>query len=74
MIVDLTRSIISRNPDLSHREARCLVNCAHKAIFDLSPTWGTEFDSVERPRLEELIRNRWPLEEFEMPTVEDVVN
>jgi len=74
MIVDLTRSIISRNPDLSHREARCLVSCARKAILDLSPAWGNEFESVEQPRLEEMIRSRWPLEEFDSQCTEDVVN
>jgi hypothetical protein len=64
MIVDLTKSLIVKNPDLSHREARCLVNCARKAIRELSLTYQEEFDSNERPILEELIRSRWPLEEF----------
>ena len=64
MIVDLTASIITKNPELTHREARCLVNCAGKAIQELSPAYQEEFQSVERPQLEHLIQDRWPLEEF----------
>jgi len=64
MIIDLTTSIITKNPELSYREARCLVNCAERAIQELSPAYDQEFTSSERPKLEQLIQNRWPLEEF----------
>lgn len=74
MIVDLTTSLLQRNPELSHREARCLVDCARKAIVDLSPAYCQEFDWDVRPRLEGIIRKRWPIEESLIGSSEELVN
>jgi hypothetical protein len=63
MIVELTAGMISRNAELSHREARCLVECARKSILTLSPVFAAEFDLTVRSELERMIRDRWPIEE-----------
>lgn len=63
MIVELTAGMINRNSELSHREARCLVECAHKSIRSLSPAYAAEFDLSIRPELERMIQERWPIEE-----------
>lgn len=63
MIVELTAGMINRNSELSHREARCLVECARKSILALSPVFAAEFDLTVRSELERLIRERWPIEE-----------
>ena len=65
MIVELTAGMISRNEELSYREARCLVECAQKSIQSLSPAFAVEFDLSIRPELERMIRDRWPFEEAE---------
>jgi hypothetical protein len=55
--------MISRNSELSHREARCLVECARTSILALSPVFAAEFDLTVRAELERMIRERWPIEE-----------
>ncbi len=74
MIVDLTRSLLQRNPELSHREARCLVDCARRSIIDLSPTFHDEFDRVVLPQLEQIIQERWPVEESMSHQWHELVN
>ncbi|HUO85745.1 MAG TPA: hypothetical protein VM534_11580 [Thermoanaerobaculia bacterium] len=74
VIVYLTRSLLQRNPSLTHREARCLVECARKSIIEMSPVHAHEFDRVILPQLETIIRDRWPIEEFLSPSSSDLIN
>lgn len=74
MIVELTAGMITRNDELSYREARCLVECAHKSIHSLSPGYAAEFDLAIRPELERMIRERWPFEGSDSIDCADVVN
>lgn len=74
MIIELTAGMIVRNEELSHREARCLVECARKSIQSLSPVCAAEFDLSIRPELEKLIQNRWPIEEAESFSRDCIVN
>lgn len=64
MIVDLTSSLIANDSSISHREARSLVECAEKAIGELVPSYSRRFEAAVKPRLDSIIRQRWPLEEF----------
>jgi hypothetical protein len=63
MIVELTLNLISSDMTVSHREARCLVNCARKAILDLYPAFEARYERIVRPHFERVLRNRWPHEE-----------
>ena len=63
MIVELTHNLISSDMTVSHREARCLVNCARKAILDLHPAFEARYERIVRPHFERVLRNRWPHEE-----------
>ena len=63
MIVELTLNLISSDMTVSHREARCLVNCARKAILDLYPGFEGRYERIVRPHFERVLRNRWPHEE-----------
>lgn len=65
MIVDLTANLIRSDESMTYREATSLVVCARKAILDLMPQRADEFERVIRPRLERLIRRRWPVEPVE---------
>lgn len=62
MIVDLTADLIRKDDSVTFREATSLVACARKSILDLLPNYEEQFESVIRPRLDRLIRRRWPLE------------
>lgn len=73
MIVDVTTSLIQYDGSLTHREARCLVNCARKAIEDLFPELSTQLGASLMPRLERAVKTRWPLEEAPLSSV-DLVN
>ncbi len=74
MIIELTAGMIIRNEELSHREARCLIECARKSIHSLSPAYAAEFDLAIRPKLEKLVQERWPVEEAESFGRDGVVN
>lgn len=74
MIIELTAGMIMKNRELSHREARCLVECARKSIHSLSPVYAAEFDLSIRPKLEKLIQDRWPIEEAESFDRDGIVN
>jgi hypothetical protein len=74
MIIELTAGMIIRNEELSHREARCLVECARKSIHSLSPAYAAEFDLAIRPELEKLIQDRWPIEESDSLDRDGIVN
>lgn len=63
MIVDLTTDLLRHDASLTPREARCLVECARKAIADLLPGYASQFDVMIRPRMERIIRARWAFDE-----------
>ena len=60
MIVELTHKLISTDVTVSHREARCLVQCARKAILDLHPEFEDRYERVIRPHFERVLAQRWP--------------
>lgn len=64
MIVELTLNLISSDRTVSHREARCLVNCARKAILDLHPAFTERFERIIRPHFERILAERWPHEDL----------
>ncbi len=71
MIVELTTNLISSDLTVSHREARCLVNCARKAILELHPAFENRFERIIRPHFERILHERWP---FEEPLASELVN
>ena len=74
MIVELTLNLISSDMTVSHREARCLVECARKAILDLNPKFEERYERVVRPAFERVLQVRWPEEELRYSHASDVVN
>lgn len=62
MIVELTHTLISTDLTVSHREARCLVDCARKAILELYPGFEERYDHLVRPHFECVLHARWPRE------------
>lgn len=75
MIVDLTLEMIRRDASITYREATSLVACARKAIVELMPQYEPEFEESVRPRLEKLIRRRWPLEDVDRrPLTSELIN
>ena len=63
MIVELTHNMISDDRTVSYREARCLANCARKAILDLFPAFEERYDRIVRPHFDRLMHERWPDED-----------
>lgn len=63
MIVDVTTSLIQYDDSLTHREARCLIECARKAIEELFPELSLHLDTSLLPKFEQILRSRWPLDE-----------
>jgi hypothetical protein len=74
MIVELTVNLISSDMTVSHREARCLVDCARKAILDLNPAFASRFDRVVRPAFERILQERWPAEELRYSHSGETIN
>lgn len=74
MIVELTLNLISSDMTVSHREARCLVNCARKAVLDLHPKFVDRYESVIRPHFERVLQERWPEEELHHSHAGELVN
>jgi hypothetical protein len=74
MIVELTHNLISSDMTVSHREARCLVDCARKAILELHPGFETRYERVVRPHFERVLRQRWPSEELQYTQAGETVN
>ena len=74
MIVELTLNLISSDMTVSHREARCLVDCARKAIFDIHPAFCARYDRVIRPQFERVLQERWPAEELRFSHAGETVN
>lgn len=61
MILDLTSTLISRDASLTCREARCLIDCAERAVLELLPSFEEKFRTFVRPRLERIVNERWPV-------------
>ena len=74
MIVELTLNLIGTDTTVSHREARCLVRCARKAILDLHPSFEQRYERIIRPHFERVLASRWPGEQSLDPCDCDVVN
>ena len=74
MIVELTLNLIASDRTVSHREARCLVDCARKAIFEIDPAFGQRYDGIIRPHFERVLQVRWPHEELRFSHPGELVN
>ena len=74
MIVELTLNLISSDMTVSHREARCLVDCARKAIFEIDAAFCDRYDRIIRPHFERVLQNRWPAEELRFSRADETVN
>lgn len=74
MIVELTLNLISSDRTASHREARCLVDCARKAILELVPAFESRYERIVRPYFERVLQQRWPEEELQYSDPFETVN
>ena len=74
MIVELTHNLISSDMTVSQREARCLVDCARKAILELYPAFVDRYERTIRPHFERVLASRWPGEQSLDDCDCDVVN
>jgi hypothetical protein len=74
MIVELTLNLIGSDLTVTHREARCLVRCARKAILDLHPGFSQRYERSVRPYFERMLAERWPNEQALDDDCCDVVN
>ena len=74
MIVELTLNLIGSDMTVSHREARCLVKCAHKAILELHPEFEFRYERIIRPHFECVLAERWPHEQALDENEFDLVN
>jgi hypothetical protein len=74
MIAGLTLHVVCGDDKLSHREARCLVDCARKAILELHPGFEQRFENVISPHFQRALRQRWPLEEAMTSIPGEMVN
>ena len=74
MIVELTLNLISSDRTSSHREARCLVECARKAILELFPGFEQKYERIVQPHFDRILRQRWPHEELRYSDPHEIVN
>ena len=74
MIVELTHNLISSDMNVTHREARSLVECARKAIVELHPAFENRYERLVRPYFERVLQERWPQEELRYERVGEIVN
>jgi hypothetical protein len=74
MIVELTLNLISSERTASHREARCLVDCARKAILEIVPTFGDRYERIVQPHFDRVLQQRWPNEELSFSDPRELVN
>ena len=74
MIVELTLNLIGSDRTTSHREARCLVECARKAILELFPGFEQRFERIVQPHFERVLAQRWPDEEIRYSSPHELVN
>lgn len=73
MIVELTSNLIRSDQTVSAREARCLVNCARKAILELVPGYDMQYSLLIAPIFDSILRKRWPHEHCSSP-YQELVN
>ena len=74
MIVELTLNLISSDRTVSHREARCLVDCARKAILELFPGFELRYERIVQPSFDRVLQQRWPEDELRFTNPRDLVN
>lgn len=74
MIVELTLNLISSDRTVSHREARCLVECARKAILELFPGFDERYMRHVQPQFDRVLQHRWPNEELQYANPYETVN
>jgi hypothetical protein len=74
MIVELTTHLIRHDGSLTHKEAHCLIECAHKAMSSISPEMSNDFASRVAPSLKRIIFERWPTEEARFVSAREMVN
>ena len=74
MIVELTLNLISSDRTVSHREARCLVACARKAVLDIYPALSSRYDRAIQPQFDRVLQQRWPHEELPYVSAHETVN
>jgi hypothetical protein len=74
MIVELTLNLISSDRTVSHREARCLVDCARKAILELVPGIQHRYERIVKPHFDRVLQQRWPEEELSYSDPSETVN
>lgn len=74
MIVELTLNLISSDRTVSHREARCLVDCARKAILELFPGFEVRYERIVQPSFSRVLQQRWPEEELSYADPHEMVN
>ena len=74
MIVELTLNLISSDRTVSHREARCLVECARKAILELFPGFEDRYRRIVQPHFDRVLQQRWPNEELRVTDPRELVN
>ena len=74
MIVELTHNLISSDMTVSQREARCLVDCARKAIIELHPGFAERYERVVRPHFQRVLASRWPAQQSLDDCDCDVIN
>ena len=74
MIVELTLNLISSDRTTSHREARCLVECARKAILELFPGFEQRYERIVQPHFDRVLSQRWPHEEIRFTSPHELVN
>lgn len=74
MIVELTLNLISSERTTSYREARSLVDCAHKAILEIFPGFESRYEHVVQPYFSRILQQRWPEEELHYADPHETVN
>jgi hypothetical protein len=74
MIVELTMNLIGSDRTVSHREARCLVDCARKAIIELFPGFEERYEQIVQPHFIRVLQQRWPDEELGYSDPHEMVN
>jgi hypothetical protein len=74
MIVELTLNLIGSDRTASHREARCLVDCARKAILEIVPGFDGNYERIVQPHFDRVLQQRWPDEELSFSDPRELVN
>ena len=74
IIVELTLNLIGSDRTVSHREARCLVACARKAVLELFPGFEARYERIVQPHFDRVLQHRWPEEELHYSSPYEMVN